>query len=68
MVDILSNRHPPNILPNVQPSAVHLGIFVIHFTNMQEKHRANIASEYLTSTLVAGTTDATFFSSKMCRN
>ena len=37
-------------------------IFIKHFTNKVEKLRANIASEHVTSTLVTGTTAATFSS------
>ena len=62
MVNALSNRHPPMILPNICPSADLPSLFIKHFTNKVEKHGANIASEFVTSTLVAGTTSATFSS------
>ena len=62
IVNTLSNRHPPKILPTIYPSADHPSIFIKHFTNKVEKLRANIASEHVTSTLVTGTTDATFSS------
>ena len=62
LVNILSNRHPPKILPTIYPSADHLSIFIKHFTNKVEKHRDNIASEHVTSTLVAGSNAATFSS------
>ena len=62
IVNTLSNRHPPNILPTIYPSADHPSIFIKHFTNKVEKLRANIASEHVTSTLVTGTTAATFSS------
>ena len=58
----LSNRHPPKILPTIYPSADLPSIFIKHFTNKAEKLRANIASEHVTSTLVTGTTAATFSS------
>ena len=56
----LSNRHPPKILPTIYPSADLPSIFIKHFTNKVEKLRANIASEHVASTLVTGTTAATF--------
>ena len=62
IVNTLSNRHPPKILPTIYPSADLPSIFNKHFTNKVEKHRANIASENVTSTLVTGTTAATFSS------
>ena len=62
IVNTLSNRHPPKILPTVYPSADLPSIFIKHFTNKVEKLRANIASEHVTSTLVTGTTAATFSS------
>ena len=62
IVNALSNRHPPKILPTVYPSADLPCIFIKHFTNKVEKHRANIASEHVTSTLVTGTTIVTFSS------
>ena len=62
IVNILSNRYPPKILPTIYPSADLPSIFIKHFTNKVEKLRANIASEYITSTLVTGKTAATFSS------
>ena len=62
IVNILSNRHPPKILPTIYPSADLPSIFIKHFTNKVEKLRANIASEHVTSTFVTGTTAATFSS------
>ena len=62
IVNTLSNRHPPRILPTIYPSADLSSIFIKHFTNKVEKLRANIASEHVTSTLVTGT-NATDFSS-----
>ena len=62
IVNTLSNRHPPKILPTIYHSADLPSIFIKHFTNKVEKHRANIASEHVTSTLVTGTTAATFSS------
>ena len=60
IVNILSNRHPPKILPTIYSSADLPSIFIKHFTNKVEKLRANIASEHVTSTLVTGTTAATY--------
>ena len=68
IVNTLSNRHPPKILPTIYPSADLPSIFIKHFTNKAEKLRANIASEHVTSTLVTGTTAATFFHLKKCHN
>ena len=62
IVNTLSNRHAPKILPTIYPSADLPSIFIKHFTNKVEKLRANIASEHVTSTLVTGTTAATFSS------
>ena len=62
MVNTLSNRHSHKILPTIYPSADLPSIFIKHFTNKVEKLRANIASEHVTSTLVTGTTAATFSS------
>ena len=58
IVNTLSNRHPPKILPTIYPSADIPSIFIKHITNKVEKLRANIAS--VTSTLVTWTTAATF--------
>ena len=49
-------------MPTIYPSADLPSIFIKHFTNKVEKLRANIASEHVTSTLVTGTTAATFSS------
>ena len=49
-------------MPTIYPSADLPSIFIRHFTNKVEKLRANIASEHVTSTLVTGTTAATFSS------
>ena len=62
IVNTLSNRHPPKILPTIYPSADLPSIFIKHVTNKVEKLRANIASEHVTSTLVTGTTAETFSS------
>ena len=62
IVNTLSNRHPPMKLPTIYPSADLPRIFIKHFTNKVEKHRNNIASEHVISTLVTGTTAATFSS------
>ena len=62
IVNTLSNRHPPKTLPTIYPNADLPSIFIKHFTNKVEKLRASIASEHVTSTLVTGTTDATFSS------
>ena len=62
IVNTFSNRHPFNTLPTIYPSADLPSIFIKHFTNKVEKLRANIASEHVASTLVTGTTAATFSS------
>ena len=61
-VNTLSNRHPTKILPTIYHSADPPSIFIEQFTNIVEKLRANIASEHVASTLVTGTTTATFSS------
>ena len=58
----LSNGHPAKILPAIYPSADLPSIFIKHFTNKVEKLRANIASEHVASTIVTGTTTASFSS------
>ena len=55
IVHALSNRHPPNILPNIYPSADLPSLFIKHLNNKEEILRANIASEHVTSTLVTAT-------------
>ena len=62
IVNTLSNRHPPSILSTIYPSADLPSIFIKHYANKVEKPRANIASEHVISTLVTGTTVATFSS------
>ena len=62
VVNTLSNRHPPKMLPTIYPSADLPSIFIKLFTNKVEKLRANIASEHITSTLVTGATAAAFSS------
>ena len=62
IVNTLTNRHPPKTLPTIYPSADLPSIFIKHLTNKVEKLRANIASEHATSTLVTGTTTASFSS------
>ena len=42
IVNTLSNRHPPKILPTIYPSADLSSIFIKHITNKVEKLRANI--------------------------
>ena len=68
IVNTLSNRQPPNILPTIYHSADLPSIFIKHSTNKVVKHRANIAFEHVTSTLVTGTTTATFPHLKKCHN
>ena len=62
IVNTLSNRHPPMVLPTIYPSVELPNLFIRHFANKVEKHRANIASVPVTSTLVPGTTAANFSS------
>ena len=49
-------------MPTIYASADFPSLFIKHFTKKVEKLRANIASEHVTSTLVTGTTAATFSS------
>ena len=49
-------------MPTIYPSADLPSILIKHSTNKVEKRRAYIASEHVTSTLVAGTTAETFSS------
>ena len=64
VVNTLSNRHPPMILPTNYPSADLPSIFIKHFTNKVERLIADIASEHVASTLVSGTTTTTFSSNE----
>ena len=64
IVNTLSNRHPPKTLPAIYPYADLPSLFIKHFTNKVEKPRANIASEPVISSLITGTTTATFSSFK----
>ena len=68
IVYTLSNRHPPEILPTIYHSADLPSIFIKHITNKVQKLRANIVSEHVTSTLVTGTTAATFSSFEKVHN
>ena len=65
IVNTLSNRHPPKILPTIYPSADLPSIFIKHFTNKVVNLRANIAYEHVTSTLVTGTTAEVFLHLKV---
>ena len=68
VVNTLSNRYPPKILPTIYPSADLPSIFIKHFTNKIEKLRANIASEHVTSTLLLGQLLQLFLHLKKCHN
>ena len=68
IVNALSNRHPPIILPTIYLCADISSIFIKHPTKKVEKFRANITSEHVTSTLVTGTTTATFLHLNKCQN
>ena len=68
IVNTLSNRHPPKILPTIYPSADLPSLFIKHLTTKVEKLRVNIASEPVTSTLVTGTNTETFLHLKKCHN
>ena len=70
IVNTLSNRHPPKILPNIYPSADLSSLFISHFNDKVEKVRANIASEPVTSTLslVTVATTAAFLHLKQRHN
>ena len=62
IVNTLSNRHPSKIFPTISPIADLPSIFIKHITNIVEKLRTMIAFEHITSTLITGTTAATFSS------
>ena len=68
IVNTLSNRHPPKLLPAIYPSDDLTSIFFKRFINKVDTLRANIASEHVASTLVTGTTAATFSSFEKCHN
>ena len=61
IVNTLSNRHPPKILPTIGPSADLPSLVTRHFNDKVVKLRAIIALESVnsTSTLVTGTTTTT---------
>ena len=46
IVNALSNRHPPKILPTIYPSAHLPSIFIKHFTNKVEKQTMNLEIRY----------------------
>ena len=62
IINTLSNRFPPIILPTIHPSADLLSISIKHLTNNLDKLCANSTSEHVSSTLVTGTSAATFSS------
>ena len=62
IVNTLSNRHLPKILPTIYLSADLPSIFIKRFAIKVEKPIANIDSEHVTSTLLTVTTAATFSS------
>ena len=62
IVNTLSNRHPPKILPTIYHSDDLPSPFIRCFTNKVEKPRANISLEHVASALVTGTTTTTFSS------
>ena len=68
IVNTLSNRHTPKILPTIHPIADLPSVLIRHITTKVRNHRANVASEYVTSTLVTGTTTETFPHLKKCHN
>ena len=68
IVNSLSNRHPPRILPTIYPSADLLSIFIKHFTNKVEKLRANIALNMLRQHLLLGLLLLLFLHFKKCHN
>ena len=68
IVNTLSNRHPPKILPTIYPSDDLPSIFIKHFTNKAEKLRANIASEHVTSRFLLGQLLQLFLHLKKCHN
>ena len=61
IVNILSNRHPPKVLPTICPSADLSSLFIRYITNKVEKRRASNSSEHVTVASVSGTTAATFY-------
>ena len=68
IVNTLSNRHPHRTLPTIYPSADLPSIYIKHITNKVEKLRANIASEYVTSTLLQGQLLQLCLHLKKCHN
>ena len=68
IVNTLSNRHPPKILPTIYPSADIPSIFIKYFTNKVAKLRANITSEHVTLTLVTGQLLQLFLHLRKCHN
>ena len=52
ILNTLSNRHPPKILPTIYSSTDLLSLFIRHLNNKVEQLRANIASEPFTQLLL----------------
>ena len=57
---MLSEKHPPKILPTIYPIADLPCHFIRHFANKIVMLRDNIASARVTSTPVTGTTTSNF--------
>ena len=68
IVNTLSNRHPPKILPTIYPSADLPSIFIKHFTNKAEKLRANMLLNMLPQRLLLGQLLQLFLHLKKCHN
>ena len=54
VVNTLSNRHPPKILPTIYPSADLPSIFIEHFTNKVEKLKLTLLLNMLPQNLLLG--------------
>ena len=68
VVNTLSNRHPPKILPTIYPSADLSCIFIKHFISKEEKLRANIFQNMLPQHLLLGQQLQLFLHFKKCHN
>ena len=68
IVNTLSNRHPPRILPAIYPSADLPSIFIKHITNKVEKLSLTLLLNMLPQHLLLGQLLQLFLHLKKCHN
>ena len=68
IVNTLSNRHPPKILPTIYPSADIPSIFIKHFTNTKRNLELTLLLNMLPQHLLLGQLLRLFLHLKKCHN